>query len=118
MKFMLLVYSDERVWTQEEWTQCTKDSSQVCHDLQQKGQYRDASPLHPVSTATSVRIRGDRRLVTTGPFAETAEQLGGYFLIDVPDVDAAIEVASRLPSAKKGTVEIRRIFELDHLPHA
>jgi hypothetical protein len=118
MKFMLLVYSDEKAWTPEEWTQCTQDSSKICHELHQRGQFKDASPLHPVGTAQSVRIRGDRRLVTAGPFAETTEQLGGYFLIDVPNVEAAIEVASRLPSAKKGTVEVRRIFELDHLPNS
>ncbi len=116
MKYMLLVYSDENAWTQQEWTQCTVDSTAVCHDLQAKGQFVAASPLHPVATAASVRVRNDQTLVIDGPFAETTEQLGGFFIIDVPDLDEAIAVAGRLPAAKKGTVEVRPIFPLDGLP--
>jgi hypothetical protein len=116
MKYMLLVYSPEKAWTQEEWTQCTAESTAVCHDLHEKGQFRLASPLHPVATAASVRVRQGQPLVTSGPFAETTEQLGGFFLIDVPDLDEAIAVASRLPAAKKGTVEVRPLFPLDGLP--
>ncbi len=72
--------------------------------------------MHPVATAASVRVRNGKSLVTTGPFAETTEQLGGFFLIDVPNLDDAIAVATRLPSAKKGTIEIRPIYHLDGLP--
>ncbi len=116
MKYMLLVYSSEDAWTQEEWTACTVESTAVCHALQSKGQFIAASPLHPVATAASVRVRQGKSLVTDGPFAETVEQLGGFFLIDVPHLDEAIAVASRLPAAKKGTVEIRPLFPLERLP--
>lgn len=116
MKYMLLVYSPENSWTKEEWTQCTIESTAVCHELAAKGQFRAASPLHPVTTAASVRVRDGKPLVTNGPFAETTEQLGGFFLIDVPNLDEAIAIASRLPAAKKGTVEIRPLFPLDGLP--
>lgn len=113
---MLLAYSPENAWTQEEWTACTIESLGVCRDLQAKGQFIAASPLHPVATAASVRVRNGQSLVTTGPFAETIEQLGGFFLIDVPNLDEAISVAVRLPSAKKGTIEIRPLFQLEGLP--
>lgn len=116
MKYMLLVYSPENAWTQEEWTECTVESTAVCHDLQSKGQFLSASPLHPVATAASVRVRKGQSLVTTGPFSETTEQLGGFFLIDVPNLDDAIAVAARLPSAKKGTIEVRPVYLLEGLP--
>lgn len=118
MKYMLLIYSPENAWTPEEWTQCTVDSTQVCQDLMAAGQFEGASPLQPVATANSVRIRQGQQLVTTGPFAETTEQLGGYFLIDVPNLDTAIAVAAKLPAAKKGTVEIRPLQPLEGLPAA
>lgn len=116
MKYMLLIYSSESAWTREEWTQCTEDSAAVCHDLHAQGKFISASPLHPVATAASVRVRQGKPLVTTGPFVETTEQLGGYFLIDVENLNEAITVASRLPAAKKGTVEIRPVFPLEGLP--
>ena len=116
MKYMLLIYSSESVWTREEWTQCTIDSSAVCHALHAQGNFISASPLHPVATAASVRVRQGKPLVTTGPFAETTEQLGGYFLIDVENLNEAITVAGQLPAAKKGTVEIRPVFPLEGLP--
>ncbi len=116
MKYMLLIYSDENGWTREEWTQCTVDSSAICYELAAKQQFLSASPLHPVATATSVRVRDGKRLVTAGPYAETTEQLGGYYIVDVPDLDAAINLAGRLPPAKKGAVEIRPVVELDGLP--
>jgi len=113
MKYMLLVYGAEAVWTQEERQRCMQDSVDLCNDLHAKGQFLGASPLHSVTTATSVRIRDDKRLITDGPFAETAEQLGGYFLIDVENLDEAIAVADRIPGGKKGTIEIRPILELE-----
>jgi hypothetical protein len=116
MKYMLLIYSDENAWADGERDQCMADSTNLCHELNEKGQFLAASPLHPVALATSVRIRDNKRLVTDGPFAETREQLGGYFLIDVEDLDEAIAVAGRIPGAKKGTVEIRPVFELADLP--
>ncbi|HEV7999359.1 MAG TPA: YciI family protein [Planctomycetaceae bacterium] len=116
MKYMLLIYSDEQDWTDAEREHCFAESTQLTHDLNAAGQYLGASPLHPVATATSVRVRNGKRLVTDGPFAETREQLGGYFLIEVPDLDAAIGIAGRIPGARKGTVEVRPVLELPGLP--
>ena len=118
MKYMLLIYSNEDSWTDAEKQHCFEESTELTHELRNKGQFLGASPLHPISTATSVRIRGGKRLVTDGPFAETHEQLGGYFLLDVRDLDEAIAIAARVPAAKKGTVEIRPILELSGLPTA
>lgn len=116
MKYMLLIYGAEDAWTERERADCMAESTGLCHELNAKGQFLGASPLHPVSTATSVRVRDGKRLVTDGPFAETTEQLGGYYLIDVADLDEAIVVAGRIPGAKKGAVEIRPVFELEGLP--
>ncbi len=116
MKYMLLIYTDEQAWTAEEREHCYAESTQLTHDLNSAGQYLAAAPLQSVATATSVRIRNGKRLVTDGPFAETREQLGGYFLIEAPDLDAAIAIAARVPGARKGTVEVRPVLELSGLP--
>lgn len=117
MKYMLLIYSDEQAWTDEQREACYQESTQLCHDLAAEGKFLAASPLQPVVTATSVRVRDGKRLVTDGPFAETREQLGGYFLIEAADLDEAIAVAGRIPGARKGTVEIRPVVEISGLPH-
>ncbi len=116
VKYMLLVYLDEQVLNDAEREQCYVDSTLLTQDLQKNGQYVAASPLHPVSTATSVKVRDGKSLVTDGPFAETREQLGGYYIIDANDLDEAIAIAARIPPAKKGTIEIRPILELSGLP--
>jgi hypothetical protein len=116
MKYMLLVYMGENAMNQTEREACYAESAQLCHDLEAKGQYLAASPLHPVATATSVRVRDGKRLVTDGPFAETREQLGGYYLIDAKDLDEAIAIAVRIPPARKGTIEIRPVMEIPSLP--
>lgn len=116
MKYMLLIYSDEKLWSEGERADCMAESTAICHELHAKGQLLGASPLHSVTAATSLRIRNGKKLITDGPFAETTEQLGGYYIIDVKNLDEAIAIASRLPPAKKGTVEIRPIFELENLP--
>jgi hypothetical protein len=116
MKYMLLVYGNEQAWDEAEREQCYKDSAQVAHDLRAAGLNAVAAPLHPVATATSVRVREGKRFVTDGPFAETREQLGGYFIVDVRDLDDAIAIAGRLPSARLGTIEIRPIMEIPGLP--
>jgi hypothetical protein len=118
MKYLLLIYMDEKAMNPAEREQCYKDSTQLAHDLNQAGQFLSANPLQPVATATSLRIREGKRFVTDGPFAETREQLGGYYLIDAKDLDAALAVAARIPAAKKGTVEIRPVFEIPNLPTA
>src|SRR6267142_4098547 len=112
MKYMLLVYLDEQAMTDSEREHCYVESVQLTQQLDSSGQYLDASPLHPISTATSVRVREGKRLVTDGPFAETREQLGGFFLIDARDLDEAIGIASRIPGARCGTVEIRPVLEV------
>lgn len=118
MKYMLLIYSDEKLWSEGERAECMAESTAICHELQAKGQFLGASPLHSITAATSLRIRNGKKLITDGPFAETSEQLGGYYIIDVKNLDEALAIASRLPPAKKGTVEIRPIFELENLPDA
>jgi hypothetical protein len=112
MKYMLLIYSDEKAWKDEEREACFEESIGLTRQLDASGKFLGASPLHPVAAATSVRVRNGKRLVTDGPFAETHEQLGGYFLIDARDLDEAIEIAGRIPGARKGTVEVRPVFEL------
>src|SRR6266516_1597804 len=116
MKYMMLVYLDEQAMTEAEREHCYVESAQLAQDLNSSGQYLDASPLHPVATATSVRVRDGKRLVTDGPFAETREQLGGYYLIDAQDLDEAIRIAERVPPARFGTVEIRPVMEISGLP--
>lgn len=116
MKYMLLIYSPENAWADGERETCLQESIALTHELRANGQYLGASPLQPISVATSVRVRDGKRLVTDGPFAETREQLGGYFLIDAENLDQAIDIAGRIPGARKGTVEIRPVHELSGLP--
>ena len=116
MKYMLLIYMDEKAMNEAEREQCYKDSAQLTHELNSRGQYLAASPLQPVATATSVRVRDGKRLMTDGPFAETREQIGGYFVIDAKDLDEAIGIAARIPAARKGTVEIRPVLDIPGLP--
>ena len=116
MKYMLLVYLDEQALSDSEREHCYVESAQLTQDLNRSGHYLHASPLHPVATATSVRIREGKRLVTDGPFAETREQLGGFYLIEANDLDEAISIAERVPPAKFGTVEIRPVMEIEGLP--
>lgn len=116
MRYMLLVYSPELAWTQDEWRQCVRESSQLCLELDSKSQFMAAAPLLPAATANTVRVREGQRLTTAGPFAETVEQLGGYYVIEVANLDEAIAIAARLPPAKKGTVEIRPLQEQPEMP--
>jgi hypothetical protein len=116
MKYMLLVYMDEQAMTDPERQQCYVESAQLTQELNASGQYLGASPLHPVATATSVRVRDGRKLVTDGPFAETREQLGGFYLVEAKDLDEAIRIAERIPPARVGTIEIRPVMEISGLP--
>jgi hypothetical protein len=116
LKYMLLIYGNEQAWDELAREECYVESAQVARDLHARGQYLGASPLRSVATATSVRIREGKRIVTDGPFAETREQLGGYFLIDAPDLDQALEIAARIPAARVGTVEIRPVVDVAGLP--
>jgi hypothetical protein len=116
MRYMLLIYHDEQALSSGERELCYQESAQLAQDLDAKGQYLAAAPLHPVATATSVRLRDGKRFLTDGPFAETREQLGGYFLIDAKDLDEALAVAARIPAARIGTVEVRPVIEIPSLP--
>ena len=116
MKYMLLVYLAEDAMSDAEREHCYVESAQLAQDLSASGKYLAASPLHPVATATSVRVRNGKRLVTDGPFAETREQLGGYYLVDARDLDEAMSIAERIPGAKFGTIEIRPVLEIKGLP--
>jgi len=116
MKYMLLIYLEEQALNEAERECCYVESAQLARQLESSGQYLATAPLHPVSTATSVQVRDGKRLVTDGPFAETREQLGGFFLVDAKDLDAAIDIASRIPAARVGTVEIRPVMEIPGLP--
>jgi hypothetical protein len=116
MKYMLLIYGNENAWTNEERQECYVESAQLCHKLTDEGVFLSANPLQLVASATSVRVREGKRHVTDGPFAETREQLGGYYLVDAKDLDEAISIAARIPGAKKGTVEVRPLLEIAGLP--
>ncbi len=117
MKYMLLIYHDERALSEAERQECYVESTQLAQELHSNGRYLAANPLHPTPMATSVRMRDGKRLVTDGPFAETREQLGGYFLVDAKDLDEAIAVAARIPMARKGTVEVRPVIDIPGLPN-
>jgi len=117
MKYMLLIYLDEQnPLSETERQDCYTESAQLAQELHSNGKYLSANPLHPTTMATSVRVRDGKRLVTDGPFAETREQLGGYFLIDAKDLDEALCVDARIPMARKGTVEVRPVIEIPGLP--
>ena len=119
MKYMLLCYDDGPAWErvgEAAHQAAIEEAVALTHELNSKGQYILASPLHPTSTATSVRVREGKRLVTDGPFAETREHLGGFYLINAPDLDEAIRIAARHPGARLGTVEIRPLQEVAGLP--
>ncbi|MDZ7964686.1 MULTISPECIES: YciI family protein [unclassified Nostoc] len=116
MKYLLLIYLEENALSQTEREHCYVESAQLAQQLNSKGQYLATAPLHPVATATSVRVRDGKPLITDGPFAETREQLGGFFLINAQDLDEAIAIAARIPGASVGTVEIRPVIEVAGLP--
>jgi len=116
MKYLLLIYADEQAWTEPERQACYAESTELAHQLKAGGQLVTTSPLQPVATATSVQVRSGKKTVHDGPFAETREQLGGFFMIDVANLDEAIAIAARIPGARKGTVEIRPVVELPNLP--
>ncbi|HXN19269.1 MAG TPA: YciI family protein [Candidatus Binatus sp.] len=113
---MLLIYIDENGLSTAEREHCYDESAQYAQELSNSGKYLDAAPLHPTSTATSVRVRDGKQLITDGPFAETREQLGGYFLIEVKNLDEAISVAKKIPGGRWGTVEIRPVMEIQGSP--
>ncbi len=116
MKYMLLIYGDENAWTEAERQDCYVESTELTQRLQEQGKFLGASPLQPVATATTIRVRDGKRLVTDGPFVETREQLGGFFLVDAKDLNEALDIAARIPAARKGGVEVGPVVELAGVP--
>jgi len=114
MKYLLLIYADEHAFeamSDAERHEVYAAYDALMKDLADKGHSLAGDELQPTSTATTVQVRNGERLVTDGPYAETKEQLGGYFLIDVDDLDAAIDIAARIPSVHQGSIEVRPIAE-------
>ena len=115
MRYMLMVYVDENAMTDSERQQCYVDSAALTRDLDAKGQYVAAAPLHSVNKATSVRIRNGKSTVTDGPFAETREQLGGFYIIEAKNLDEAIAVADSNPAGDEGNDRDRPVMEIPGL---
>lgn len=114
MRYLLLIYGEEPTGTVPmDRMQAMMDAyNALTRDISERGLFKAGEALQPSSTATTVRVRDGRTLTTDGPFAETKEQLGGYYVIDARDLDEAIEVAARIPGALDGSIEVRPIFEL------
>jgi hypothetical protein len=113
MQYMLLIYSNESEFEKlgaPERDTMLKEYMDFSKNIAQSGHYRAGNELHPVTKATTVRVRDKKRLVTDGPFAETKEQLGGYYLIEAKDLDEAVGIAARVPSARYGSIEVRPII--------
>ena len=116
MRYMLLIYSNEAEWaarSRDERAAIFADFAHLDEDLKRAGKYRTSDPLEPTTTATTIRVRAGKTLVTDGPFAETKEHLGGYYLVGARDLDDAISIAARIPAALHGSVEIRPVVEVE-----
>jgi hypothetical protein len=115
MKYMMLIYDDEQVWgklSEAEQGQIMAEYGRFTQQIRSTGHYTGGAQLHPAASGSSVRVREGKLLQTDGPFAETREQLGGYYLIEARDLDEATGIAARIPSARLGTVEIRPVLEI------
>lgn len=110
MKYIILMYAPEGAWPPDEHKVALAESIDLCHRLDREGRYISAAPLHPATTAKCVRVRNGQTNVSDGPFAETKEQLGGYFLVEATDLDEAIAIAARIPGTRRGTAEIRPLL--------
>lgn len=112
MKYLLLIYHDENSFTAQseaERQEMYSDYRKLREELTSKGKFIDGSQLQPAKNANSIRVRNGKPLTSDGPFAETKEQLGGYFLVEVDSLAEANEIAARIPSAKTGTIEVRAL---------
>lgn len=116
MRYMLLIYLDEHALSESQRESCYRESTQLAHDLYANGNFIATAPLQPTDTAKSVRVREGKTLITEGPFAETREQLGGYYLINANNLEEAVSIAARIPGARTGTVEVRPVIEIAGLP--
>jgi hypothetical protein len=114
MQYILLIYSSEKAWngkTPEQIGEVMAEYGQFTESIVKSGNFKAGEELQPVSAATTVRVRNGKPQVTDGPFAETREQLGGFYLIEADNLDQAIQLASRIPSAREGCVEVRPIMQ-------
>jgi hypothetical protein len=113
MKYLCLIYDDEKLWTkmtQDEMGKMMTDYNAFTTDIKNSGHLLGGEALQPTSSATTVRVRNGKTLTSDGPFAETKEQLGGYYLIEAADLNDAMQVAARIPGATMGSVEVRPIM--------
>ena len=113
MKYLLLMYADESIgskWSKEESQAAAKTWAKFVKEISASGTLISTSGVAPDTSATTVRVRNDKTMITDGPFAETHEQLGGYFLVDCKDLDEAIRWAEKIPTAKYGSIEIRPLW--------
>jgi hypothetical protein len=113
MKYLLLMYADEAIgsnWSKEESQAAAKTWAEFRKELSGSGVLVSSSGVAPDTSATTVRVRDDKTMITDGPFAETHEQLGGYFLVECQDLDEAIRWAEKIPTAKYGSIEIRPLW--------
>ena len=119
MQYMLLIYSDEKRWealSTEDRGRLSAEYGSYTADMRDKGIFVEGAPLQTTATATSVQVRDGDNVVTDGPFAETKEQLGGYYVVEVPSLDEALDWASRMPSARFGTIEVRPVMSMEGAP--
>ena len=115
MQYLMLIYNQELNYmkmTPQEQVAMTAEFARYTEEITKAGKYRGGNRLAPIATATTVRVRDGKRATTDGPFAETKEQLGGYYLIDANDLDEAIALAAKIPSARVGSIEVRPIVEM------
>jgi hypothetical protein len=119
MRYLLLIYepagTDPTAVPPEQWRQVMEEYNRFTDEVRQRGVMEGGEALQPTTTATTVRVRSDGTLVTDGPFAETKEVLGGYYLLNCRDLDEAIELAGKIPSARWGSIEIRPIADLSEV---
>ena len=116
MQYLLLIYDNEKIWAdmpKDEADKMFGEYMQFTADIRQSGHHKAGDALQPVSTATTVRVRNGKTQTTDGPFAETKEQLGGYYLIEAKDLDEATKIAARIPSSRIGSIEVRPIVKFD-----
>jgi hypothetical protein len=119
MQYLLMIYAEEKVWTamsESERGKLMADFDSFTKQIAASGQLKGGDPLEPTSAATTVRVRDGKSVTTHGPFAETREQLGGYYLIEAKDLDEATAIAARIPAARFGSIEVRPIRPMN-MPH-
>ena len=116
MQYLLLIYENEGAsagLSEAEQGKIFQEYMDYSKGIRKSGNYIGGEALQPVSTATTVRVKNGKTLTTDGPFAETREQLGGFYLVEAKDLDEAIEIAGRIPDVRRGSIEVRPVMEMD-----